>query len=566
MRSSGLLAFVFITFGALGAFDTIARAEESAPVALPEFLAAPPALPPGYDEHAAWRLDLSEALKIAMQQNLGITVNRKALRSADLAVESATAGMYEPTLSAGVTHTRADQPGTVSSGGLPSVGTTSSGNNWSLSLNQGLPTGAMLTLGLTAADGSSLVGEPGTRSTGVSFSLSQPILRGFSRDLVIPRYAILTAQIGSERERHQFEINAATLIQETETAYWGVVSTLYSYNVQVQAQKLAEDTVALVRRQIAAGMASASDLTGAENTFAQHKLTVLQGEAAVEQSWDTLRGFLNLPRDQWTRPILPTDRPHLAPTEPPSPEQALEAALQHRPEVALLGLDLKSSELALRKAENDALPKIDLGITGAVTGNGDSYGGALRDLTRHTTQDFSVTANLTWTPLGRASRANREITRIQHDVTVANREIRVQEIWNEVRAAVRRQRNAALQVTAALQSLTLANQALEIENRKYVAGSSSNLAIAQLQNGLANAEVAELSALLENESAQAALLLATGQLLEKRHIQLQAAPGSSRQLQAAPGSSRQLQQLQAAPGSSSRQAALIRTDGIVSPP
>jgi len=520
MRSPRLLALVFVTFGALGAFDTAARAEEGAAAALPEFLASPPALPPGYDEQAAWRLDLSEALKIAMQQNLGITVNRKALRSADLAVESATAGMYEPTVSAGVTHTRADQPGTVSSGGLPSVGTTSSGNNWSLSLNQGLPTGAMLSLGLTASGGSSLVGEPGTHSTGVSFSVSQPILRGFSRDLVIPRYAILTAQIGSARERHQFEISAATLVQQTETAYWGVVSTLYSYNVQVQAQKLAEDTVALVRRQIAAGMASASDLTGAENTFAQHRLTVLQDAAAVEQSWDTLRGILNLPRDQWTHPILPIDRPHLAPADPPSPEQALEAAIQHRPEVALLGLDLTSSELALRKAENDALPKIDLGITGSVTGNGDSYGGALRDLSGHTTRDFSVMATLTWTPLGRANRVNREMARIQHDVTVTNREVRVQEIWNEVRAAVRRQRNAALQVTAAQQSLTLANQALEIENRKYVAGSSSNLAIAQLQNGLASAEVAELQALLENESAQAALLLATGQLLEKRHIQL----------------------------------------------
>jgi multidrug efflux system outer membrane protein len=268
-------------------------------------------------------------------------------------------------------------------------------------------------------------------------------------------------------------------------------------------------------------MASASDLTGAENTFAQHKLTVLQGEASVEQSWDTLRGILHLPRDQWTRPILPTDRPHLAPAEPPSPEQALEAAIRHRPEVALLGLDLKSSELALRKAENDALPRIDLGVTGSITGSGDSYGGALRDLSGHTTRDFSVMATLTWTPLGRANRVNREMARIEHDVTVANREVRVQEIWNEVRAAVRRQRNAALQVTAALQSLTLANQSLEIENRKYVAGSSSNLAIAQLQNGLASAEVAELSALLENESAQAALLLATGQLLEKRHIQLE---------------------------------------------
>jgi outer membrane protein TolC len=114
-------------------------------------------------------------------------------------------------------------------------------------------------------------------------------------------------------------------------AYWNVVSTLYAYGVQVKAQKLAEDWVTLVRRQIAAGISPGSDLTGAENTFAQHKVSVLQQEAAVEQAWDALRAVLNLPRDQWTRPILPTARPHLTPAEPATPEQALETAMQRRP-------------------------------------------------------------------------------------------------------------------------------------------------------------------------------------------------------------------------------------------
>ena len=538
MRSSGvpslvslvaLVALVALGSPMSGALVRPAHADDSAPPALPEFLASPPALPPGYDEQAAWRLGLSEALQMAMQQNLGITVDRKGIETARLNEEIAGASMYEPNLSASYSHDGSSQPVTLvipGGPGTPGVPTsiTTRQDNWQLSLSQGLPTGALLSLGLNAGSSGSrsaatppTPGAPGSHSSQLTFSLSQPVLRGFSTDLVIPRYAILTAKIASEKQRHQLEIAITALVQKTESAYWGVVSALYAYNVQVQAQKLAEDQTALVRRKIAAGMLSPSDLTGAENTLAQQKLTVLQGEAAVEAAWDALRDTLSLPRDQWSRPILPTDRPRPVPVEPMAPEQALEAALEHRPEIAMAGLDLRSSELALRKARNDALPRIDLGITGTLSGQGDGYGGAFQDLGRSGSRDWSVTAGLSWTPLGRANRANRELSRIAHEITVTSREILVQDIWNQVRGAVRRQHSAALQVAAARQSLTLAASTLEIENRRYLDGSSSNLAIAQLQHGLVDAEVAELQALIENESAQAALLA-------QRHIHLDVAP------------------------------------------
>jgi hypothetical protein len=44
----------------------------------------------------------------------------------------------------------------------------------------------------------------------------------------------------------------------------------------------------------------------------------------------------------------------------------------------------------------------------------------------------------------------------------------------------------------ASKSRTLTGQSLEIENRKYASGTSSNLAIAKAQNDLASAELAEL--------------------------------------------------------------------------
>jgi outer membrane protein TolC len=509
MRSSGL---VLIGFLVVAAPCGRARAGDSTANVLPPFLAALPSLPPSYDERTAWRLDLSGALQLALQQNLGLSVQRKALETARLNVDAATADLYEPHVGASYSYGATDQ-----------AGSASTHDDGTLSVSQKLPTGASLSLG-GRASGSSAPSSTGpvlgTHSAGVTFSVTQPLLRGFSRDLVIPQAQILTAQIASEAARRQLESDAAALVQHTETAYWGVVAALYSYGVQLKAQKLAEDTVTLTRRKVDVGMAPGSELTGAESTFAASKLTVLQQEAAVEDAWDGLRTVLHLPRDQWNRPILPTDMPRLTPAEPPSEEQALEAAIQHRPELALLALQLKASDLAARIAANDRLPQIDLAISGALSGQADSYGGALADL-GHQGRDWGVTWNLSWTPLGRGNRAKAEMARIQREVNVANNTQQIQEIWNQVRGAVRRQRNAARQVTFALESLTLVNKYLEAENRNYLAGTSSSLSIAQLQSKLADAEERGLRALLDNESTQAALLLATGQLLEQRHVRFE---------------------------------------------
>src|SRR5262249_35728095 len=147
--------------------------------------------------------------------------------------------------------------------------------------------------------------------------------------------------------------------------------------------KDAENTLELTRRKIAAGMVPSSDLTGAEHSVADGKLKLLSAAATIEDAWDALRIVLNLPRDQWDRPILPTDRPHFDPAIVASAESALQTALRRRPELALAALDRQSSDLTLRQAENDRLPQLDLGLNGTISGQGSSYRDALSQIGRH---------------------------------------------------------------------------------------------------------------------------------------------------------------------------------------
>src|SRR5205823_14035977 len=109
--------------------------------------------------------------------------------------------------------------------------------------------------------------------------------------------------------RQQLAIAAVTVVEQTEDAYWDVVEALYRYDLGVRSRKRAQDQLELTKRQIAAGLMPPSDLIAAESTLAQRDLALVQGELAIEQTSDRLRAVMNLPRDQWARPILPVDMP-----------------------------------------------------------------------------------------------------------------------------------------------------------------------------------------------------------------------------------------------------------------
>jgi outer membrane protein TolC len=232
---------------------------------------------------------------------------------------------------------------------------------------------------------------------------------------------------------------------------------------------------------------------------------------------------LDLPRDQWTIPILPTERPRFEPGELPSAEVALDTAVHHRPELARAHLDLDLLRLQIREAENNALPGLNLSAGATSYGQGSTLGIAASQLAARSNTGWSVGLTLDLAPLGRANKVNAEMQRIQRQNQIISQDQLVQTIWNQVRTALRDQRAAALRVIQASKSRTLTGLSLEIENRKIASGTSSNLgnlAIAKAQNDLATAELAELGALLNHAQAATSLLLATGQLLDRRHIKV----------------------------------------------
>jgi outer membrane protein TolC len=426
------LAFVLVVGAAAPA------AADDAPYTPPEFLAATPALPAGVDAAGAWRLDLAETLRIALRQNLDVVLERKAVRIAHLTIDAAS-GVYEPLVTAGYTHNDTDSPPSTSQEGMAGEIFNFVTDGWRIGFAKRFVLGTQLDLafenGRTKSTLGTAVAPLNYRST-LSATLTQPLLRGFSTDLVIPQIDVLRARIASDREREQLAIAVTNVIQATEIAYWGVLQTLFRHDLALRTEKGAQDQLALTQRQIDAGTVAPSDLIGAESTLAQRRLEVVQAEQAIQHAWDQLRSVMNLPRGEWSRPIVPTELPTFRPGAMTA-EDALETAVHNRPELAQLALDLDAAVLSIRKAENDKLPQVDLGLSTALVGQDTAYGGALGQLGAADAWGWTMFVNLTWTPLQRTSAAVAKVAKAQHEQTTVRREQLVQTVWLEVRAALR---------------------------------------------------------------------------------------------------------------------------------
>jgi outer membrane protein len=486
----------------------------------PDFLRSEPVLPG--DPGNAWRLDLSTAIQVAVQNNLHVAMQRETVAIGDLGIVQAS-GAFEPQLQGQYAHMAQTEPPTTLQAGVINQLYTTISDGWGVNLFDKLESsGTVFQLGVQEVRSSSTLGtavEPLNYFSQVTVGVTQPVLHGFSFDGTIQRVDILRAKLGADHQRDTLAITITDVVEKTEDAYWELVRAIHGYDLAVRTEKVADDQLALTHRQIDAGLLPTSDVIAAESTVAQRQLAVVQGEEQIEAAADQLRGQLNLPRDKWAQPILPTDTPTFQP-DATSAEDALQLALHHRPELAAADLDVAAAALTVRKADNDKLPEIDLGAQVSLVGEEAKFGDSLDQLGGGTANAWQATVNVTWAPLRRAANAAAQAARDNAHLTALQRDQTVQQVWLEVRDAVRSQRSAARQVIAAARARSLAEQTLDIEQRRFVNSQSSTFVVAGRQQELASAQLAELAAVLDHQKASAALLRATGRLLTARNVEL----------------------------------------------
>lgn len=486
-------------------------------------------VPAAGEDDAPLQLSLDEAVRTAARQNLGVEIERLDFRA--IGNQSrATYGIFDPLAFADASAASRQQP-------VTSVIFSPESESWvaNYGVNQTLPTGGTYSVGFNNARN-----ESNNRFTTVNpaynselgFSITHPLLRNFGIDVTRRNINIARNTLGISREEFR---NVLTLTAvSVEQAYLDLIFARLNADVKRQSRDLAREQERITQIRIDVGASAPLDILQPRVAIATREEEVITAEAQIRSAEDRLRQLMNLPAEEWDRPIVPT-------TDIPfeqvqlNAESAVAEAFERRPEVAQARLGIDTRRIQSLYARNQTLPRLDVrldygfaGLGGDVIERDDNgapigvrsggYGDALDQLYGFDFPSWTVGVNLgvpvrNISARSEARRAELELERARTDEERIRQSIAV-----DVRQAIRNIDTSAKQIAATRAAREAAERNVEAERRRYENGMTTNFNVLLIQQELSDARSREIAALVAYRKSVADYHRAVGDLLEVRGI------------------------------------------------
>ena len=359
--------------------------------------------------------------------------------------------------------------------------------------------------------------DPSLQS-GLQLAFSQPLLR--NREIDQARRQTTLAERDLQSAEYRFQESLVQTVAAVKQAYWTLKAALANVAVQQRSLALAQDLVRENRVRVEVGQVPPLDLVQAEAEVAQRREGAIRAETVARDAEDRLRRLIMDPSDAsfWQTRLDPVDDPQGA--APPDADAAVARALGDRHDLARARQDLADADTDVRYLDNQRLPDVRLEASyrgggaggtelvrtgpfpGVITGRLETgFNDVLGQLFTHDYASWSVGLTMSY-PLGRsfeeAGLARAEIERRQAALDIASLQLRIAEA---VRQAARQVESTAERVAAAEAGRELAEERLEVEQRRFDAGLSTTFLVTQAQRDLLQAEVSLLQATLDHQSS-----------------------------------------------------------------
>jgi outer membrane protein TolC len=313
----------------------------------------------------AIQLSLERAVEIALQQNLGLVIERYTRTQQRLGITQSL-GIYD--LLANATATAEDTKSATLSALVPSASSRQAVN---FSFTQLVPTGGAVSVGWdnSRSESNSQFLQASTfYNSGATFSFSQPLLRDFGR--LATERGILIARTNSQVSRQEFERQVTATIQQVVDAYWNLVGARQQLVVAQESLSLARDLHERNRIQVEVGTMAPLEIVQSEAAIASREEDIIRATANIGDAEDALRQLLNLPSGElWERTILPTTASETE-TVPINVNEAIATAYAERPELRTEELRVAQAQLDAEFFRNQLRPTLDLNVDYGFSGVG----------------------------------------------------------------------------------------------------------------------------------------------------------------------------------------------------
>src|SRR5688572_28859986 len=279
------------------------------------------------------RLTVEDAVRLALENNLGVRAARIDPQIQDLGVAQARAAWY-PTLRSTLQSASTDSP---SNSFLSGAETKISDDrlNSNVGVQQTLPWGGRYNVGWDSSRSTTTNifsnFSPQVRSS-LALTYTQPLLRGFSIDT--SRQQVLLSEKNREIADVTLRQAMAVTARAVRRAYWDLAFAIAALDVHRQSLELARESLRNTRARIEIGTVPPVDQIEGEAEVALREEAVILGEAQIATTEDALRALVYDPAspDFWTLRIEPAELPPFTPTRI-DVDAATRAALNQRSDI-----------------------------------------------------------------------------------------------------------------------------------------------------------------------------------------------------------------------------------------
>ena len=477
----------------------------------------PSAAPLSQTSPTTRRLSVDDVVRLALEQNLGLQVERLNPQIQDIAI-SQVRSSWRPNFSSQFNTRSTNTPSTNAlEGGQTKV--TDSRFSSVVGLNQILPTGAEYSASWSSFRSTSsniFSNFDPLLNSNLNFNITQPLLRDFKIDGIRQQLELST----KDREGADLQLRSQIVLttRNVKNAYWELIYQIDNLRAVQESLDLAKRVLSDNERRVQVGTLAPIELVESQSEIARNEESVIIAEAAIQLAEDRLRALIFDPssRDFWAINILPTD-PAPFQAQALDVDAAIRRALDQRTDVRLARNSLSRSDITMRYFRNQILPDISAQFSYSSTAAGGvqlsplnsipigeapirtivsqrGFGSVLGDTLMGTYPAWTLGVSMSY-PLGlSASEANLARARLQYSQAQTQIRNLDMQVAMEVRNVARQVQTNQKRVDSTRVARELAERRLDAAQKKFTAGIETNFFVFQAQRDLTQARTSEVRA------------------------------------------------------------------------
>ncbi len=410
-----------------------------------------------------------------------------------------------------------------------------------VNFSQQLPWGTSLTVDGTVGRASSnsftSTYNPSYQSV-VRYTVGQKLLR--DRGRFMNTRQIIVGQNNEKISQIQFETQITNLIVQAQKSYWDLVFAAEDLKVKERSLAVAEQTLSENQQKVEIGTLAPIEVKQTQSEVANRRQQLIQSTGSLVQNEDQIKKMISSETDPslFLVKLATQDTPR-KPTGivVPSLEEAVKVAMENRPELRQAAIDLTNRDIDVEYLKNQKKPILD--VTASFTQNGtggtrtirdSQFGGAIVEiipggvfssfgqLFSYNYRGWSTGFTFTIPLNNKAAIADYDRAVNDRQESQSRLDVTRQQIALEVRTALTQINQARATIETSTIASELARDRMEAEQTKFNLGTSTLRFVLEEQRNVAQAESAELQAVVGFNKTLIDLDKAMGLTLTKNNV------------------------------------------------